>query len=163
MPRMNRILGVPAAYALMAVSIVGCANMNNTEKGAALGGAGGAGLGAIIGHQVGHKGAGALIGGATGALLGGSMGKAKDNEEERDMYAQHAAHAEATRNFERNAMNNYDVIKLSQNGMSDRIIINEIKRRGGRFDMSTDGLIRLREGGVSKHILETMQQRATTY
>lgn len=160
MSRLKRIAALPALCALALTTMVGCETMNNTEKGAVVGGAGGAGLGAIIGNQVGHKGAGALIGGATGALFGGAVGKAKDNAEDRDMYAEHAAQMHATREFERNAMNNYDIIKLSQNGMSDRIIVNEIKRRGGQFDMSTDGLIRLRDGGVSEHVVESMQQRA---
>ncbi len=156
MSQMKWIITLPALLALAA----GCEHMNNTEKGAVVGGAGGAGLGAIIGHQTGNRDLGALIGGGAGALMGGAMGKAKDNAEERDMYARHAQHQEAQRKFEQQAMNNYDVIKLAQNGMSDRIIVNEIKRRGGIFDMTTDGLIQLRQGNVSEHVIEAMQQRA---
>ena len=43
---------------------------NNTERGALGGSVIGAGLGAIIGHQSGETGKGALIGGAAGALPG---------------------------------------------------------------------------------------------
>ena len=53
----------------------GCAVLITTrEKGALAGGALGAGMGAIIGNQVGHQGSGALIGGALGGgLIGVQM------------------------------------------------------------------------------------------
>ena len=156
MTRLKRVVAVGA----LCVMATGCQNMNNTEKGAVIGGASGAGLGAIIGHQTGNRDLGALIGGGAGALMGGAMGKAKDNAEERDMYRQHAAQMEATRKFEQNAMNNHDVIKFANSGVSDDIIIGEIKRRGGRFDMSTEGMIYMRQNGVSEHVLKVMQERA---
>jgi len=156
MSRLNWIAG----FGAICVVVIGCQNMNNTEKGAVVGGAGGAGLGAIIGHQVGHRDAGALIGGAAGALMGGMAGQAEDAEEEREMYAEHARQQEAARKFDQHAMNNYDVIKYAQSGMSDQFIIDEIKRRGGKFDMSTDGMINLNKNGVSEHVLKTMQERA---
>ena len=61
----------------------GCASMNNTGKGAAIGGGSGAALGAILGGVIG-KGKGAAIGAAigtavgagTGALIGKKMDKA---------------------------------------------------------------------------------------
>ena len=57
-------------------------------------------------------------------------------------------------------MTNHDIIKFSQQGFSDEVIIGEIKRRGGRFDMSTDGMIYLKDNGVSEHVMKTMQERA---
>jgi hypothetical protein len=64
------------------IALPSCANQGpNTQRGALLGGALGAGTGAIIGHQSGHAGTGALIGGASGALIGGAVGKNKDNEQ----------------------------------------------------------------------------------
>lgn len=69
----------------MSIAIVfgGCASMNNTGKGAAIGGGSGAALGAILGGVIG-KGKGAAIGAAigtavgagTGALIGKKMDKA---------------------------------------------------------------------------------------
>ncbi len=156
MSRLKWMVALPA----LCVFTAGCQNMNNTEKGAVVGGAGGAGLGAIIGHQTGNRDLGALIGGGAGALMGGAMGKAKDNAEERDMYQKHASQMEATRKFEQHAMNNHDVVQYAQSNMSDQFIIDEIKRRGGKFDMSTEGMIGLHENGVSEHVLKTMQERA---
>lgn len=54
---------------------------NNTERGALGGSVIGAGLGAIIGHQSGETGKGALIGGAAGALLGGAVGNQQDKQQ----------------------------------------------------------------------------------
>ena len=62
-----------------ATAASGCASMNNTEKGVAIGGGGGAAVGAIIGHATGStaRGAiiGAVVGGAAGALIGHKMDK----------------------------------------------------------------------------------------
>jgi len=54
--------------------------LSNTEKGALLGGAGGAGVGALIG-----KGKGAAIGGAAGAVGGAIIGNQMD-QREREQY-----------------------------------------------------------------------------
>lgn len=51
----------------------GCASMNNTTKGAAIGGGSGAALGAILGGVIG-KGKGAAIGAAVGTAVGAGTG-----------------------------------------------------------------------------------------
>ena len=56
----------------------GCESSGQT--GAALGGLGGAGLGAIIGHQSGRTAEGALIGGAVGAGGGYILGNEQDKK-----------------------------------------------------------------------------------
>ena len=56
---------------LLAVAGIGC---TTTQQGTGIGTAAGAGLGAIIGHQSGNTGKGALIGGAVGALGGYAVG-----------------------------------------------------------------------------------------
>lgn len=53
------------------------------ESGALIGGAIGAGLGAIVGHKTGSSGAGVAIGGAVGAISGGLFGNNIDNENDR--------------------------------------------------------------------------------
>jgi len=64
----------------------GCASMNKTESGAAVGAVGGAAAGAIIGHATGNtaRGAiiGAVVGGASGAYIGHKMDqRAKELEQ----------------------------------------------------------------------------------
>ena len=66
-----------AVLAIVAMTSSGCASMNKTESGAAVGAVGGAAAGAIIGHATGNtsRGAiiGAVVGGAAGAYIGHKM------------------------------------------------------------------------------------------
>jgi len=55
---------------------------NKAERGAAVGGVGGAALGGIVGSQSGRTGGGALIGGAAGAGAGALIGNQLDKEED---------------------------------------------------------------------------------
>jgi hypothetical protein len=66
------------AVGVSAALVAGCESQGQT--GAALGGLGGAGLGAIIGHQSGHTAEGALIGGAVGAGGGYILGSEQDKK-----------------------------------------------------------------------------------
>lgn len=62
---------------LVLATMVGC---TKTEEGAVIGGAGGAGLGAIIGNQVGSTAGGAAIGGVAGAAAGALIGHELDKK-----------------------------------------------------------------------------------
>ena len=66
------------------LTVTGCENarFGNREKGALGGTAVGAGLGAIVGNQFGHPGAGVAIGSAFGALSGAAIGQGMDNQED---------------------------------------------------------------------------------
>lgn len=63
------------AAVVAGLALAGC-ETTATEDGALIGGALGAGTGAIIGHQTGHAGEGALIGAGIGALTGAIVGDA---------------------------------------------------------------------------------------
>jgi len=69
------------AVSLGLVWMAGCES--DAGKGAAIGGVGGAGLGAIIGHQSGHTAEGALLGGALGAGGGYIIGNERDKKKTR--------------------------------------------------------------------------------
>jgi uncharacterized protein YcfJ len=60
--------------------------LTTREKGTLLGGAIGAGGGALIGSAVGHPGAGAAIGGIGGAAAGYAIGNHQQNDENRRGY-----------------------------------------------------------------------------
>jgi len=60
---------------ILLLSVLLLAGCTTTQKGAVVGGAAGAGLGAIIGHQSGHTGEGALIGAGLGAVTGALVGE----------------------------------------------------------------------------------------
>lgn len=66
---------------ITAASLSSCGNMGpSTQKGALIGGLGGAAVGGIIGNQSGRGLEGALIGGALGAAGGGAIGNSKDRQ-----------------------------------------------------------------------------------
>jgi hypothetical protein len=67
------------AVGLSSIFTGGCESSGQT--GAALGGLGGAGVGAIVGHQQGKAAEGALIGGAVGAGAGYLLGNEQDKKE----------------------------------------------------------------------------------
>jgi len=72
----------------LAVALTGMAGLTGcetspTQDGALIGGAVGAGTGAIVGHQSGKQGEGALIGAAAGALIGALAGDRVDDRRQR--------------------------------------------------------------------------------
>lgn len=60
----------------------GCASMNQTGRGAIIGAAGGAAVGAVIGKQVGSTARGAIIGAAVGGAAGAVIGRQMDQQAE---------------------------------------------------------------------------------
>ena len=155
MPRSMNFIGCLVVASLTAAASAGC--QNNTQKGAALGGLAGAGVGAIVGKQLGNTGAGALVGAGTGALAGGLLGNAQDKTEERDNAMRAAAYERGERIREMKAVTTRNVVEMAQSGVSDDIICNEIRTRGGRFDTTPDSIIALRNAGVSDRVVEMMQ------
>ena len=155
MPRSGNTLGRLVAGLVIAAACMGC--QNNTQRGAALGGLAGAGVGAIVGKQLGNTGAGALVGAGTGALAGGLIGNAQDKTEERDNAMRAAAYERGERIREMKAVTTRNVVEMAQGGLSDDIICNEIRTRGGRFDTTPDSIIALKQAGVSDRVIEMMQ------
>src|ERR1019366_6643746 len=49
-----------------------------------------------------------------------------------------------------------DVIRLSKAGLSDDVIIQQIKKKGQRFDLSTDQLVQLKSASVSERVIQVM-------
>jgi hypothetical protein len=71
-----KLAAIAITLAALVGGTAGCAT--RAQEGALIGGALGAGTGAIIGNQSGHTGEGALIGGAAGALGGAVIGNQTD-------------------------------------------------------------------------------------
>jgi outer membrane lipoprotein SlyB len=76
-----------------ALLIAGCES--SAGKGAAIGSLGGAGLGAIVGHQSGRTTEGALIGGAVGAGAGYVVGAEQDKKKAQAQQSQIQAQNQA--------------------------------------------------------------------
>jgi outer membrane protein OmpA-like peptidoglycan-associated protein len=60
--------------------MTGCASMNNTERGAAVGAGTGGAIGAVIGRQTGNTARGAIIGAVVGGAAGAVIGRRMDNQ-----------------------------------------------------------------------------------
>lgn len=136
---------------------IGCQHMNYAERGTLFGAGTGGLLGGIIGHQSGHTGAGAVIGSLAGGLAGAAIGDAQDARDERDaaLAAYYSRQAQQPR---APALTNADLMKMSQSGLSDEVIINSVKNQGGQFDLGADSLIALKQAGVSDRVIVAIQQ-----
>ena len=79
MRNMKKINTLLVVVMVASVLLAGCASMNKTTKGAAVGTAAGGAMGAVIGKATGNTALGAIIGatvgGATGAIIGREMDK----------------------------------------------------------------------------------------
>lgn len=69
-----------AVLALTALIPLGCASMNNTQKGAVIGATGGAVAGGVIGKATGSTARGAIIGAAVGGVAGAIIGNQMDKQ-----------------------------------------------------------------------------------
>ena len=76
----GRLAVLSMAVALVMMLGYGCSSLNQSQKGAAVGGGGGAVLGALIGHIAGNTAVGALIGGAVGGTAGAVIGHKMDKQ-----------------------------------------------------------------------------------
>jgi hypothetical protein len=139
----------------MAGACFGC--QNNTQRGAAVGGIGGAALGAIVGKATGNTAAGAAIGGLGGAAAGALVGNSEDVAEQRDANARQAAYEHNLRVRQERAVTNRDVIDMARDGVSDAIICNAIRTRGGNFNTSPQSIVYLQRSGVSDTVIQAMQ------
>lgn len=130
---------------------------NDTREGTITG----AGLGAITGALIGGKKnweGGALIGAGVGALTGRAVGNARDSADAQQMAVGSSIAAQATAQAQANAVTNFDLVQMSGAGLSDELIISTIQSRGGRFDLSPNGLIGLKQSGVSDRVVLAAQQ-----
>lgn len=144
-----RLTMLQTAGGLLLLS-AGCQSMNYAQSGALVGSGLGAVTGAMIGSHSGHTEGGALIGAAAGALAGGLIGNAEDARAERDAAIAQAAYAQR-------AVTNVDVIQLTRSGVGDDVIISTIRSQGGRFDLSPQAIISLKNSGVSDSVILAMQ------
>lgn len=112
--KLIKAIGIPA-LAVCVLGMTGCSSMNNTGKGALIGGGGGAGLGAAVGALIGGgKGAaiGAGVGAAVGAGAGALIGKKMDKQQA-ELQAQLAEQAKIEQTTDANGL---QAIKVTFDG-----------------------------------------------
>jgi outer membrane lipoprotein SlyB len=147
----------------MAVLLSGCVNpdgsANNTGSGVLIGGTAGALTGAAIGGNS-HGGQDALIGAAVGALAGGLIGNSADREQEARLRAQ--APQTYTRVDQGSPLSVADVKALARAGVSEDVIINQIRISRTVFHLSAVDIIDLRDAGVSDKVVNYMINTPST-
>lgn len=129
---------------------------NDTAESTVVGGALGAITGAIVGGGS-HRGEGALIGAGVGALTGNVLGRARDQADERRAATGAATVAGWNQQAAATAVTNYDLVGMAKAGVSDDLIISTMQSRGARLDLSPQGLIALKQSGVSDRVLLAAQ------
>ena len=134
---------------------------DRTANGALIGGMAGAGTGALIGNAAGHHTAeGAAIGGALGLLTGALVGNSMDQAARARVQAQ--APATLVRVEQGQPLGIADVKALSKSGISDDVIISQIKNSHSVFRLSTAEIIDMKDAGVSQKVIDYMINTATT-
>jgi hypothetical protein len=134
---------------LPALLTAGCSNMDNTERGALTGGIFGTALGTIAGAAAHAPLAGAAIGAVAGTAVGAAAGHAEDKHEQRVEAARQAA------------LPMEQVVAMTQQHVSDTIIINQIRTTGAVYYLDANQIAWLKAQGVSDAVVSEMQ--ATRY
>ncbi|MCS7337080.1 MAG: glycine zipper domain-containing protein [Verrucomicrobiae bacterium] len=132
---------------------------DRTATGALAGGALGAITGAVIGHQSGRGAEGAAIGGAIGALTGGLIGHSMDQEQRARLRAR--APETLTRIERGQPLGLADIKAMAQAGVSDDVIISQIRATGSTYRLSAADIIELHNAGVSSRVIDYMINTGT--
>jgi hypothetical protein len=144
------------ATAVSSVVVTGCVNpdgtVDNTGSGALTGGAIGAFSGAVIGGR--NAGPGALIGAAAGMIAGGLIGHSMDQQQQEQLRSQ--APQTYVRVDQGQPLGMTDIKALAKAGVSDDVIISQIKTSHTVFRLSAADIIDLHGAGVSDAVVNYM-------
>jgi uncharacterized protein YcfJ len=132
--------------------------MSSTDKGILGGGAIGAGTGALIGSATGHAGAGAAIGAAVGGLSGGLIGNEMDENKKKTDAQIAAMQAQAP---VRGPLGLQEVATMAQQGISDPVIISQIRSTRSVYNLSPSDITYLKSNNVSDAVVMEMQATAS--
>ncbi len=146
---------IVALLGTMLLLTSGCYSPYAADRGALLGGAGGAGVGALVGQAAGgHPVVGALVGAGVGAASGAAVGSSLDQ-----IQANNRAQIEARLGHpvRPGAVNVGDVVNMSRAGVADDLMINYIRSNGMAAPLQSNDLILLQQQGVSPRVVQAMQ------
>jgi hypothetical protein len=115
--------------------------------------AGGA-TGAVVGSLARNPGAGAVVGGAVGAVIGGLIGHGMDQAQEAQLRAQ--APQTLIRVEQSQPLTVVDVQSLAKAGISDDLIISQIRNSRTVYHLTTADIIALKNVGVSEKVIDFM-------
>lgn len=147
-----------AALAALIV-VTGCRNPDGSSDRTGTGALAGAGAGAITGARFGG-GPGALIGAAAGAITGGLIGHVLDADHQERL--RESAPDTYTRVDQGQPLAVADVKALAQTGVSDDVIISQIRNSRTVYHLSSADIIDLHKSGVSENVINFMINTPTT-
>lgn len=162
---MKTIVAQTVSVALL-VTLVGCqtpeGETDRTATGALAGGALGAATGAIIGGASGGRaGQGALIGGALGAITGGVVGHAMDQQQREILSRQNPGTLQRVEQGQ--PLGLADIKALAKAGVSDEVIISQIRNSRTVYRLTTAEIIDLKDTGVSQRVIDFMINTPSLY
>ncbi len=134
---------------------------DRTATGALMGGALGAGTGAIIGNYAGHNtAAGAAIGGVLGLITGGIIGNAMDQQQREVLSRQNPQ--TLVRVEQGQPLGLADIKALAKAGVSDEVILSQIRSSHTAYHLSTAEIIDLKAADVSEKVIDFMINTSNT-
>lgn len=143
--------------AVAAIGPVGCSTLNNTEKGALIGGGVGSLAGTIVGAATGNPRTGAVVGALGGATIGGLAGNAEDKRERDTERSVTQAQLAEARQGQVVPLGLIDVVKLAQSGVNEDVMIGQIHSTGSTFQLSTTDIEYLTQNNVPPRVIQAMQ------
>jgi hypothetical protein len=139
--------------AVVGISVASCMSPQGRPDYTASGALAGGATGAIVGSSI-ARGPGAIVGGAVGAVVGGLIGHGMDQAQEAQLRAQ------APQTMERidqgQPLTVADVQALAKAGISDDLIISQIRNSRTVYRLTTADIIDLKNAGVSERIIDFM-------
>ena len=149
-----RISMVSGCFLAIALLLAGCISGPNARSGSVAGGLTGGAIGAIAGAPKNKSLEGAAIGALAGTAVGGVIGDQVDREvaqveAQQQLYLQNAR---------QNAITMDKLIQMTQAGLADQLIINQIHNDGVVAVLSSEDLVSLKENGVSDRVIAAWQK-----
>lgn len=153
MDRFARRFGMAALLTAFMLSS-GCQSPYHADRGALVGGLGGAGVGALVGHAVGNTAAGAAIGAGVGALSGAAIGAGMDEVEAKNRAL---IEAKLQRPIGPAAVTLDDVIAMTRAGVPEDVIMTHVRTHGCVRQLQASDIIMLQQQGVSPNVIKILQ------
>lgn len=147
-------------FATSAVVLTGCQYPNGEPNYTGSGALIGAGTGALIGGANGRGGNGSLVGAAIGAVAGTLIGNAMDEDQRERLRAR--APQTYVRVEQGQPLSVADVKAMAQAGVSEEIILAQVRNSRTVYRLSASDIIDLHGAGVSDRIIDFMINTANS-
>ena len=140
--------------AVLGLSTAGCMSPSGRPDYTASGALAGGAAGAIAGSLARHPGPGALVGAAVGTVVGGLIGHGMDQAQEAQLRTQ--APQTLQRLEQSQPLTVPDVKALVKAGITDDLIISQIRNSRTVYHLTTADIVDLKNSGASDKIIDYM-------